>query len=140
MAWREQDRREQAGKIYQQHLDQWILTRGDPRVADAFVEELERLYRVRRWDEAAFDRAVVDGALRGWRPGSEAIPRASALRIVATSCPLGSVIDVDEDACGLCRSFQRHVVERTLPGGAVEFDELISKGASACETEVRARG
>lgn len=135
----EQARREQAGRLYQQHLDRWIATEGDPAVVASLVDALARLHGVKQWDEAAFGRAVVDGALRGWRPDSRAIAYAGALRLVSTSCPLGAATEADGSACDLCVSFQREVVRRTRPGHEIAYDERIAHGESACVADVRPR-
>lgn len=140
--------REKAGRLYQEHLDRWMLesyANGAPRRPDAavphFLQELARLYGVRHWTIETFERAFVRGAVLGWRPGTSTLRVDGGFRILSPSCPLGAVTEIDPSACGACRSFQDAVAREALAEQArfISYDELISEGDGVCEALIRVR-
>lgn len=152
----EDERRERAGQLYQEHLDRFLLEAAlarppaqppsaDPSTArgavSSLLAELARLYGVRHWSPAEFERVVLRGALAGWRPGAVVRPVDDGYRVISSTCPMGAVVEVDRDACRLCSSFQEALLRQALPGVGqyVSFHELISEGAGTCDSVVRMR-
>lgn len=142
--------REKAGRLYQEHLDRWILEshmadfRGAPEAngtVQHFLRELGRLYGVRHWTLESFERAFIQGAVLGWRPGTVTQRVNGGFRILSPTCPLGAATEVDSLACRACRSFQEAVAREALAERArfTSFSDLIADGNAVCDTLIRVR-
>ena len=112
------------------------------REAPAVLDALARLYGVEQWTYAQYRRAVLEGALGAWRPGSRIVDRPDGAEVVSEVCPLGAEAERDPRACHLCRAFQEMLVRTALPGQveSVMFSETIARGDAACHQRIRLRG
>lgn len=150
---RDDMQRERAAALLQMTLDRRHLpgfVPGEPSglagmvaasdLAPRFLEELARVYAVRRWSREAFLRAYAGGALEGWRPGQRVAVAPGEIRITASSCPLAAEAEIDPRTCQMCRAFQREVALRAVPEAIdVWFDETITHGDAACAMTIRVR-
>ena len=144
--------REQAAALYQQHLDRYIIERAAPftsggapstgnEAVSSFLDALAKLYHVRHWTTASFERAFLMGAVPGWRPGASVHKTTDGYRVVSPICPIGALAEVDKDACRACRTFQEAVARQALPERArfITFHGLIAEGDATCDATIRTR-
>ena len=111
------------------------------RAAEEVVWRLARMFRVARWDWAEFRRALVRGALRPWRPGTEVREDALAVRVRSDHCPFAEGAAADPRVCAACQAFLAHAVALAAgpEAGPVAFEELASRGDPACSLRVPRR-
>lgn len=144
--------RERAGRIYQTHLDRWMLAAShEPALAHhlslqrgmafAFLDELAPLYGVRSWTPDEFERAFLRGALAAWRPGTVLRATRDGWQTNGSMCPLGALTEIDFDACRQCRSFVDAVTRAALQDRAshVSFRSLLAAGEGSCESAIHLR-
>lgn len=134
-----------AGRRLPQHLgdmpDRMLVDRLARMDAKELLETLREIYQVEHWDRETFEKAFIEGALEGWRPGSLVQHGPKSLRIVSTTCPVAADVEQDLRTCEVCRAIQRHAAYLALIGQVegVEFTSLISRGESACEAIIHYR-
>ena len=121
--------------------DRMIVDRLARMDAKELLATLQELYGVEWWTKEEFQRAFVDGALQGWRPGTLVQERPDGLRIVSTTCPIAADVEKDPRLCRSCRAIQKHAAYLALIGQVedVSVDRVMSKGDSACELNVKFR-
>lgn len=109
--------------------------------AKELIETLREIYDIKYWDRESFERAFVEGALAGWRPGSLLQRGADSLRIVSTTCPVAADVEKDPRLCQSCRALQVHAAYLALIGQVEGIDagRVMSRGESACEITIRYR-
>lgn len=109
--------------------------------AKAVLATLQDVYGIERWDMESFDRAFIEGALGGWRPGSLVQHAPGKLRVVSTTCPIGAEAEKDPRICEVCQAFQKHTAYLALVGQVedVRIPRRMSQGESACELRITFR-
>lgn len=134
-----------AGRKLPEHLadipDRMLVDRLARMDAKEVLATLREIYDIAWWDKESFDRAFVEGALDGWRPGSLVQRTPGKLRVVSSTCPIAGDVEKDPRLCGACQALQKHAAHLALIGQvrSVSFERLMSKGESACELNVTFR-
>ena len=134
-----------AGRDLPDHVgdipDRMLVDRLGRMDAKEILATLQELYGVEWWTKEEFQRAFVDGALQGWRPGTLVQQRAGGLRIVSTTCPIAADVEKDPRLCQACQAIQKHAAYLALIGQVqdVSVDRVMSRGESACELNVTYR-
>ena len=134
-----------AGRKLPEHLgdvpDRLLVDRLARMDAKEVLATLQELYGVEWWDREEFERAFLEGAIRGWKPDTLVQRKPDGLRVVSTTCPVAADVEKDARTCEACRAIQKHAAYLALIGQVedVRFDRLMSKGESACEMNVKFR-
>lgn len=134
-----------AGRTLPRHMgdmpERMIVDRLARMDAKEVLATLQELYGVEWWTKEEFQRAFVDGALQGWRPGTLIQQRPDGLRIVSTTCPIAADVEKDPRLCVACRALQKHAAYLALIGQVedVRQHRLMSNGESSCETDITFR-
>ena len=134
-----------AGRRLPEHIaglpDRMLVDRLARMDAKEVLATLKDVYDIAWWDKESFDRAFVQGALAGWRPGSLIQHAPGKLRVVSTTCPIAAEVERDPRLCQSCQALQRHAAYLALIGQVedVHVERLMSRGESACELQVTFR-
>lgn len=134
-----------AGRILPEHLgdipDHMLVDRLARMDAKELLATLQDVFGVEWWNKEEFQRAFVQGAIQGWKPGTLVQKRTDGLRIVGTTCPVAAEVERDPRVCEMCQALHRHAAYLALMGQVadVSFDRVMSKGESACELNVKFR-
>lgn len=112
--------------------------------AKELLDTLKEIYGIDHWDHAAFENAFVEGALQGWKPGSDVQDLPHRLRVLSHACPIADEVEKDARVCSMCQAVQTHAARIALRGDVQDayFSQLMSRGDGACQLDVvlRPRG
>lgn len=152
-AVRERDRAQQAGQLLSDFLggapsfppegrDPDLAGSVGPRIAaPLFLDALGQIYHLRRWGVPAFKRAVLQGAIASWKPGTFVREDASGFRVVSPVCPVADAAEENPERCARCQAFQVEVAREAL-GAAFDgahFERTIVHGESDCALRIRVK-
>lgn len=106
--------------------------------AKELLETLKEIYGIDHWDHAAFEKAFVEGALEGWKPGTTVQDLPHRLRVLSHACPIADEVDKDPRVCSMCQAVQTHAARLALRGDVQDasFSQLMSRGDGACQLDV----
>lgn len=134
-----------AGRQLPEHLgdipDRMLVDRLARMDAKELLASLLELFGIEWWNRDTFVRAFVEGALKGWRPGTLVQETPSRLRVVSRACPIAAEVERDPRLCEACQDLQKHAAYLALIGQveSVAFEQLMSKGDGVCELNIRFR-
>jgi hypothetical protein len=134
-----------AGRHLPEHLgdmpDRMLVDRLARMDAKEVLARLQELYEVEWWTKEAFQRAFIEGAIQGWKPGALFQRKPNGLRVVSTTCPIAADVEQDPRLCEACRAIQKHAAYLALIGQVedVRQERVMSKGESSCDLEITFR-
>lgn len=108
-------------------------------LAPRLLSKLAEIYDVTSWDLPTFRRAYVDGALAGWKPGTNSVERGTGLHVISPGCPLLQDAAQDFRACRMCQLLHDRCARLALGGDvrSVALPRLATLGAPACVIDFR---